>query len=160
MSDRIKVLFVCLGNICRSPTAEGVFRTVVRRRGLEGRFEIDSAGTGAWHAGEAPDSRMTRAAREGGYQLTGQARAVLPEDFSRFDHIYAMDADNLATLQGRAPDNPKASLQMFRDHDPEGRGEDVPDPYYGGPQGFADVVQMVERTCELLLDDLIEEHRA
>lgn len=159
MAAPIRVLFVCLGNICRSPTAEGIFRAVVKARGVADRFEIDSAGTGAWHAGESPDPRMTRAAKKAGYRLAGAARAVHAEDYRHFDHILAMDAENLRTLVGRAPEAAQDKIRMFRDHDPDGRGEDVPDPYYGGPEGFDNVVQMVERTAEQLVDDLLEAAR-
>lgn len=155
MSEPVKVLFVCLGNICRSPTAEGVFRHMVHTRGLDPRFEIDSAGTGAWHAGEAPDRRMTQAAKKYGYQLTGQARAVHAGDYNHYDHILAMDEDNLSTLLARCPAPHRHKLQLFRDYDPKGRGESVPDPYYGGPAGFDEVVQIVQRSAAGLLDALL-----
>lgn len=148
-----RVLFVCLGNICRSPTAEGVFRHLVRAQGASEAFKIDSAGTGAWHTGEAPDARMTAAASDMGYPLAGSARAVEDADFRNFDLILAMDASNLDSLRARTPAGATATVRMFRDFDPEGRG-DVPDPYYGGPEGFQEVVRMVERTSTQLLADL------
>lgn len=153
----MRILFVCLGNICRSPTAEGIFRTLVARRGLEADFELDSAGTGAWHAGEPPDARMSAAARRAGYELAGAARQVRASDYLEFDRIFAMDSDNLASLLGKRPDQARATVELFRDHDPEGRGEDVPDPYYGGPEGFDAVVRIVERTSNALLDGLAAE---
>jgi protein-tyrosine phosphatase len=160
MARPIKVLFVCLGNICRSPTAEGVFRKLAAEADAGARFEVDSAGTGAWHAGEAPDRRMQRAARARGYTLGGQARAVTAADFARFDHILAMDEENLRTLRERCPAEHQGKLAMFRDHDPAAPGADVPDPYYGGEQGFDEVVSIVERTSRQLLQHLLQERRA
>lgn len=154
MSPPTKVLFVCLGNICRSPTAEGLFRHLVVAAGREAEFVIDSAGTGAWHAGEPPDRRMTKAAKKQGYTLAGQARAVRSTDFELFDHVFAMDADNLSTLLERCPPEHRAKVQLFRDHDPQARGASVPDPYYGGPDGFDEVVDIVERTSAELLKAL------
>ncbi len=154
MSTPTRILFVCLGNICRSPTAEGLFRHHVQAAGLQADFEIDSAGTGAWHAGEPPDRRMTQAAKKQGYALSGQARAVTPRDFGHFDHIFAMDADNLSTLLERCPAEHKAKVQLFRDYDPEARGASVPDPYYGGPAGFDEVVAIVDRTSGQILEAL------
>ncbi len=154
MSKPIRVLFVCLGNICRSPTAEGLFRALVDKRCLSEDFEIDSAGTGAWHAGESPDKRMTTAAKRFGYRLQGSARAVRPEDFEYFDHILAMDQDNLSTLLADCPAEYRKKVRLFRDYDPDDPGASVPDPYYGGQSGFDIVVEMVERTCEHFLDSL------
>lgn len=148
-----RVLFVCLGNICRSPTAEGIFRHLAEDRGWAGDLTIDSAGTGAYHAGESPDARMTAAAARHGYRLEGAARAVRDSDFTEFDLILAMDGSNLADLEARRPAHTTATIQRFRDFDPEGTG-DVPDPYYGGSAGFETVVQMVERTSTRLLDEL------
>lgn len=149
--ETTRVLFVCLGNICRSPTAEGVFRALVRDAGLERAVIIDSAGTGGWHAGESPDPRMIEAARRRGYELTGRARQVQTDDFRTFDLILAMDQSNYDTLRGRSPSDATAELRKFRDFDPEAPGADVPDPYYGGERGFDDVVDMVERTARELL---------
>ena len=151
-----RVLFVCLGNICRSPLAEGVFRHLVEARGLEDEFEIDSAGTGAWHAGEAPDPRSAEVAARHGVSLDGQsARKVHEDDYQRFDHILAMDDENLVDLRRREPSDGRAEVRLLREFDPEGSG-DVPDPYYGGPQGFDVVYRMVHRSCEALLDQLTE----
>ncbi len=155
-SPRTSVLFVCLGNICRSPLAEGVFRDLVHARGVEHMFEIDSAGTGAWHAGEPPDRRSVAVAASHGVHLEGRARQVTPRDMEHFDLIVAMDGENLRDLErmvdglpGRAP-----RLGLLRDFDPQGGGLDVPDPYYGGSAGFETVYDMVHRSCEALLDDL------
>ena len=152
------ILFVCLGNICRSPLAEGVFRHLARERGLESRLHIDSAGTGAWHVGNPPDPRSTEVAARHGIRLESRARQVRPGDATRFDLILAMDRANLSDLtdlfDGRAED-PAGLLRLFRDYDPEVTGAaDVPDPYYGGPDGFEVVHAMVERTCRSLLDEV------
>lgn len=154
----MKILFVCLGNICRSPTAEGVFRHLVAREGLEDRFEIDSAGTAAYHAGEAPDRRSTAHARERGIILAGAARKVRPEDFQHFDLILAMDESNYRNLLGMAPDaEAEAKVRMFRDYDADSpKGSSVPDPYYGGPAGFDDVLDLVTAAGEGLLESLRE----
>jgi protein-tyrosine phosphatase len=142
----MRVLFVCMGNICRSPTAEGVMRSLLR----EGdELEIDSAGTGGWHAGEPPDERATAAARRRGIALEGAARQVVLEDFERFDLIVAMDRENLAALRRLAPDDEaRAKLRLLCDD------QDVPDPYYGGPRGFEDVLDLVEGACRGLLAEL------
>jgi protein-tyrosine phosphatase len=150
-----RVLFVCLGNICRSPTAEGVCRHLAAQRGLDGRVELDSAGTGAWHAGEPPDRRAQAEARRRGIDLSGQrARAVRPEDFARFDHILAMDADNLAQLRAACPAEHRHKIRRLLDLAPELGVADVPDPYYGGSDGFRRVFDLVERACGALLDEL------
>lgn len=149
-----RVLFVCLGNICRSPTAEGIFREVVRRRGTADRYEIDSAGTGAWHVGNPPDRRMQQAAKKFGYTLGGQARQVSEEDFERFDHVLAMDRDNHADLLAICPAGFENRVRLFRSYDEDGEDPDTPDPYYGGPEGFDEVVRIVERCSERLADEL------
>jgi protein-tyrosine phosphatase len=148
----VRVLFVCLGNICRSPAAEGVLRALAERRGLA--LTVDSAGTGAWHAGEPPDRRMVGAARRRGYALEGAARPVHRDDFERFDHIFAMDRSNLEDLLASCPDAHRSKVRLFRAL--EGEEEDVPDPYYGGSKGFDEVVDVVERCCLRLLDELEE----
>ena len=149
-----RVLFVCLGNICRSPLAEGVFRHLVAEEGLEDEIEIDSAGTGGWHVGEPPDPRSLEVAARNGVSLEGQsARRVAPEDFAAYDWIVAMDADNESDLQGLQPPGSRARVVRLRDFDPEGPG-DVPDPYYGGPQGFDLVYAMVERSARALLEEV------
>ena len=154
MSPVTSVLFVCLGNICRSPTAEGVFRALARAEGRERDFRIDSAGTGAWHVGHEPDARMTEAAREAGYTLGGRARRVRAADFERFDLVLAMDRSNRRDLLDLAPPEHVGKVRLFRELDPEGPGEDVPDPYYGDEDGFHDVVRIVERTSRAWLREL------
>lgn len=154
-SGRTSVLFVCLGNICRSPLAEGVFRHLVDEAGLTDRFEIDSAGTGSWHVGERPDSRATVVAQQHGVGLDSRARQVVPGDLERFGHIIAMDQENLRGLQRMADAaGSDAEIRLLRDYDSEGEGEDVPDPYYGGASGFETVYEMVARSCRELLSRL------
>jgi len=140
------VLFVCLGNICRSPLAEGIFRDLVTDAGLSTSFMIDSAGTGAWHAGHPPDPRSIDVAARNGIDIGGQrARQVCTDDFHRFDTIVAMDRDNLAALRSRA--GGPARLRLLLDTPPR----DVPDPYYGGPEGFDKVFRLVQSGCGDLL---------
>lgn len=149
-----RVLFVCLGNICRSPLAEGVLRHLVDERGLAGSIDVESAGTGAWHVGETPDPRSVEVAARHGVSLAGQfARKLSPMDYREFTRIFAMDAANLRELKSHAPTGAVARVCMLRDLDPEGRG-DVPDPYYGGPEGFENVFAMVDRSCRALLDEI------
>jgi protein-tyrosine phosphatase len=148
------VLFVCMGNICRSPLAEGVFRDLVEREGLQADFRMDSAGTGAWHAGEPPDHRSVEVAAAHGVELTGHARQLRASDFEEFDVILAMDRDNLRNLQYLAPEGAHARIHLLREWDSAGDGDEVPDPYYGGPQGFETVYQMVHRSCSALLAEL------
>ena len=152
----MRVLFVCMGNICRSPTAEGVFRALAEEEGVE--VAIDSAGTGGWHTGAAPDERATAAAAERGIELTGAARRFDPGDFDRFELIVAMDAENVAELQRVAPDGEAAAkIRLLREFDPEAAAAgdlDVPDPYYGGPDGFEDVLDMVQRASRGLLEEV------
>lgn len=151
----VRVLFVCLGNICRSPTAEGVMRRLVREVGLEGRIGLDSAGTGSWHVGEAPDARAVAAARRRGIEVVGAARQVVAADFERFDLILAMDRANLRALRARAPDDEaQARIRLLREFDPSalaGEDLDVPDPYAGGAGGFETVLDLVDAACRGLL---------
>jgi len=160
MSQEISVLFVCLGNICRSPLAEGIFKHILDGEGLSDRFRVDSAGTGSWHVGESPDHRSVRSAATHGVTLTGHARQVQPEDFKRFDYLVAMDQSNLSHLeQFREAIGGEGALYLLREFDPEGGpGAEVPDPYYGGPNGFEEVYAIVERSCRELLDHILEEH--
>lgn len=153
-----RICFVCLGNICRSPTAEGVMRQVVREAGLEHAFELDSAGTAAYHAGEPPDRRSTAAARRRGIVLSGRARQFLAADFARFDHVLVMDRDNHAAVMALARSSEhKGKVRLFRDYDPAASGPaDVPDPYYGGEHGFDEVLDICERSCRRLLAELVE----
>jgi protein-tyrosine phosphatase len=159
-----RILFVCLGNICRSPTAEGVFRRLVRDEGLEDRIEIDSAGTGNWHVGAPPDERATAAARKRQITLEGAARQFEPDDFQSFDLILAMDAENERDLKRLAPDDDaRAKVRLFREFDPASRDEpdlDVPDPYYGGERGFDQVLDLVDAAARGLLDELRAAGRA
>jgi protein-tyrosine phosphatase len=152
----MKVLFVCLGNICRSPTAEGVMRALVRDAGMEEEIEVDSAGTGAWHVGNPPDPRATAAAQQRGIALAGAARQVRPGDFAEFDLILAMDRANLHDLRSVAPDaSAAAKVRLLREFDPAADGDlDVPDPYYGGPGGFDEVLDLVHAACASLLQQL------
>ena len=136
---------MCLGNICRSPTAEAVLRAQARERGLD--VEVDSAGTGAWHAGSPPDPRSTAAAARRGLELTGSARQVTAADFDAFDVLLAVDRSTLSELRATQPAGSRAALRLLAD-------VDVPDPYYGGPSGFDDVLDLVGRACAALLDEV------
>ena len=149
-----RVLFVCLGNICRSPAAEAAFQHAAAEAGLADEFVIDSAGTGAWHVGEPADQRMRDAGHRRGISVTSRARQVADEDFETFDHILAMDTTNLRTLRRQAPVEHRSKIRLFRDLDPVQPGEDVPDPYYGDAAGFDEVLDIVTRTARALLDEL------
>lgn len=150
----MNILFVCMGNICRSPTAEGVFRQRVRAAGLESQVHIDSAGTGDWHVGKGPDPRTCRAALARGYDLSGlRARQVAPEDYQRFDLILAMDHDNLLRLKEFRPDDACAEVDLFLGRYRLGRGM-VPDPYYGGANGFELVLDLIEQASDALLVEI------
>lgn len=146
------VLFVCTGNICRSPTADGVFRKLVAEAGLDVR--VDSAGTHGYHIGDPPDPRTVRAARSRGYDLSPlRARKLVAADFSRFDLLLAMDRGHLEIMRRLAPAGSPAELALFTEFAPAPwRGLDVPDPYYGGPEGFTVVLDMVEAGARALLD--------
>jgi protein-tyrosine phosphatase len=146
------VLFVCLGNICRSPTAAGVFRTAAARKGLEALVHVDSAGIGDWHAGSPPDRRAIQAARRRGYDLTAlRARQVAPADFARFGWILAMDTSNLRALEAMKPRTYDGHLGLFLDLAPELEMREVPDPYYGAGDGFERVLDLVEAASDVLL---------
>lgn len=153
----MRVLFVCLGNICRSPTAEAVFRAKVVERGLLGEVEVDSAGTGGWHAGNAPDRRAVAEGERRGMSMSGRARQVSASDLRDFDLIIAMDESNRRDLLALATDDAvRERIQLLRDWDPEAAGHDraVPDPYYGGEREFAEMFDIVERACEGLIADV------
>ena len=153
-----RVLFVCLGNICRSPTAEGVMRALAAERGLAAELEIDSAGTGSWHLGEPPDRRSTETAARRGIALEGSARQVSQADLEHYDYVVAMDSENLEDMRALAVGSERETEPvLLRAFDPEAveAGElDVPDPYYGGADGFEIVLDVVTRGCAGLLDEI------
>lgn len=152
---KFSVLMVCMGNICRSPTAEGVFRHAVRQAGLEDRIHIDSAGTHDYHVGSPPDRRSCHHASLRGYDLTDQrARQVHRLDFERFDLILAMDWDNFERLEAQCPPQHRHKLKRLMEFAPKGLGDEVPDPYYGGTAGFETVLDHVEAACQGLLQHL------
>jgi len=151
----VRLLFVCLGNICRSPTAEGVMRSIVAEHGLQDTIELDSAGTGSWHVGSAPDRRARAAAAGRGIELAGTARQVEHADFERFDLILAMDSSNLSDLRALAPAGQRGKVRLLREFDPAAGGElDVPDPYYGAAGGFEEVFDLVQAACAGLLAEI------
>jgi protein-tyrosine phosphatase len=153
----IRLLFVCMGNICRSPTGEGVMRGLLREQGLEDVVAVDSAGTGDWHRGDPPDPRATAAAAARGVALAGAARQVTAADFEDHDLILAADRRNLRDLSAVAPDDARDRIHLLREFDPASAGApdlDVPDPYYGGEDGFEHVLDLVEAACRGLLDSL------
>ncbi|APV52485.1 protein-tyrosine-phosphatase [Betaproteobacteria bacterium GR16-43] len=150
------MLVVCTGNICRSPTGEGVLRAKAKARGMD--VVIASAGTHDYHVGDAPDSRSIQHARKRGYDLSAQrAQQVAAEHFHEFDFILAMDRSHLRILKALAPKDGKAHLGLFLDSSEQWKGEDVPDPYYGGPDGFEHVLDMVEEAAEHWLDRVAAE---
>ena len=157
----VRVLFVCLGNICRSPTAEGVMRALVDEQGLAERIKLDSAGTGAWHIGSPPDARARQAARARGITLEGTARQVRVTDFKIFNILVAMDSENRRELTRLAPgEQERAKVRLLREFDPvsAGAGElDVPDPYYGGDDGFEHVLDLLDVACAGLLAEVQRE---
>ncbi len=158
-SPTVKVLFVCLGNICRSPTAEGIFRAMVQARGLEGRVLHDSCGTGDWHVGEPPDTRAQAEARRRGIDIGDlRGRQVRKQDFAAYDYVLAMDDDNHADLRRLCPPEYGARLHRAVAFAPQLGATHVPDPYYGGAQGFAGVYDLLTAVCEGLLERIAEEH--
>jgi len=150
------ILFVCLGNICRSPTAEAVFTRLRDEAGLSDRVHVDSCGTGDWHVGQAPDRRSIQAASARGYAMTHlRARQFTPADFNRFSHILAMDNANLQVLRTLCPDDYPGTLKRLLDFAGPESPDEVPDPYYGGVQGFDRVIDLVELGCQGLLEVLV-----
>jgi len=157
--EPIRVLFVCLGNICRSPLAEAVFRHLVEERGWTDRFDIDSAGTSGWHRGAPPDARSTEVARRRGITLAGGSRKVTAADLRRFHYVIAMDEENLEALRElQAEAGGTARVHRLREFEPRAASLDVPDPYYGGARGFEEVHDIVERACAGLLAHVAAEH--
>jgi len=149
----VRVLFVCLGNICRSPMAEGVLRVKAQGAGLA--LDVASAGTGDWHVGEAPDLRAQEAAAARGYDISAlRGRQVTRTDFSRFDYLLAMDRKNLAHLQRLAPTSFNGTLRLFLDYAPDAPAREVPDPYFGGEDGFAPVLDLIEEAAKGLIRHL------
>jgi protein-tyrosine phosphatase len=155
----VRVLFVCMGNICRSPTAEGVFRGVVEEAGLDTHIEIDSAGTHAYHVNAPPDVRSQAAARRRGIDLSGlRGRKVTTGDFDQFEYILAMDQENLSNLQAICPPDLEHKLGLFLEYAPDRPEREVPDPYYGGEHGFERVLDMIEEASRGLLLQLRARH--
>jgi protein-tyrosine phosphatase len=154
----VRLLFVCMGNICRSPTAEAVMRALIAEEGLEDQVEIDSAGTGSWHVGHPPDRRSTAAAKARGIVMEGAARQVTVADFEDYDLLLAADAENVGALRALAPDDAAAAkIHLLREYDPAAAAAGdlaVPDPYYGGPDGFEHVIDLVDAACRGLLATL------
>jgi protein-tyrosine phosphatase len=159
--QRVKVLFVCMGNICRSPTAEGVFRKLIADEGLAERFEVDSAGTHAYHVGEPPDRRAQQTAMSRGIVLSDlRARRVEARDFDYFDYLLAMDRDNYSALSERCAQRPELAsrIRLFMEFAPHMQIREVPDPYYGGAGGFEAVFDMVEEAAKGLLEEIRARH--
>ena len=151
-----KILFVCLGNICRSPSAEGAFTNMVNQRSLEKRFFVDSAGTAGWHTGNPPDERAQQAAAKRGIDISGlRARQVTSSDLVEFDTIIAMDQDNLRALKAMAPEAHQHKIRLLRRVTDAVAQRDVPDPYYGGDEGFETTLDIIEQECDLLLGSLL-----
>ena len=155
----LKIIFVCMGNICRSPSGEAVFRKIVQERNLESAFYIDSAGTSAYHVGETADRRMKKHASQRGFHLTSRSRRFTSQDIDEFDYIIAMDRENyedILSLDKKGTRNGK--IHMMTEYSTCCRGDDVPDPYYGGDNGFELVLDLLEESCLGLLESLIKKH--
>jgi len=160
-SIKVKVLFVCLGNICRSPTAHAVFRNMVQQQGLHERIDIDSAGTAAYHVGKHPDTRSMEVARTKGIEMMDlRARKVDFGDFYEYDYILAMDDENFYNLKEMALPEHHEKIQMFLDYSTQFSEREVPDPYYGGAQGFHHVFDLVDSASQGLLDHIRKHHLA
>jgi len=157
--EKISVLFICMGNICRSPTAEAVFRHYVESAGLDEHILIDSAGTHDYHIGDPPDLRTQRAAQQRGYDMSMlRGRQAAEGDFRRFDYVLAMDRANLAILQRIKPQDSATRAQLFLDYARHHADREVPDPYYGGADGFERVLDMVEDAAQGLLEEIRQRH--
>lgn len=155
IDEKVRVLFVCMGNICRSPTAHGVFRSLVQSRELNNMIEIDSAGTHAYHKGAPPDQRAQATAKERGVDLSDlRARTVKEKDFNEFDYILAMDEDNYSILIEQCPEDSRSKVQLFMHYAPHLNRREVPDPYYGGIKGFENVFAMIDEASKGLLADI------
>ena len=154
-----KILFVCLGNICRSPAAEGIFKQKIKERDLDNFFVVDSAGTGSWHAGNLPDQRMRMAALSRGIELTSRARQIEENDLYEFDHILVMDKDNLHAVKSLIQDKKdlvNSKIKLILSYFKESQLDEVPDPYYGGQNGFDQVLDLLESAIDGLIDSLID----
>ncbi|MCC9621558.1 low molecular weight phosphotyrosine protein phosphatase [Thalassospira sp. MA62] len=155
----IKVLFVCTGNICRSPTADGVFRHFVAQTGLSDKIDVDSCGLSAYHVGELPDPRSREMAQSRGYDLSDiRSRKIKPGDYESFDYVLAMDEGHLRDMRRQASGHSQSKIELFLDYHPARSGQSVPDPYYGGPNGFVDVFEMIEETSHSLLEHIRTKH--
>lgn len=157
--SKVRVIFVCLGNICRSPTAEAVFRKLVLDEGLEQHIYIDSAGTHAYHVNEPPDSRAQSAAARRGIDMSSlRGRRATDEDIEQFDYVLAMDGENYHNLLAISADHNQHKVRMLMEYAPDRPEQEVPDPYYGGPGGFDNVLDMVEEAARGLLQDIRQQH--
>jgi len=155
----IRLCFVCLGNICRSPTAEGVMLHLLRQEGLQSQVQVESAGTAAYHCGERADSRSRAAARQRGVELPSRACQFQASDFDRFDYVLCMDSSNLQNLAAQAKGNQRQKLHLLLDFDPNSpKGRNVPDPYYGGQHGFEEVLDLCFSACHHLLQFIKQHH--
>ncbi len=155
MTSKKSVLFVCLGNICRSPTGEGVMQHLVEEQGIDSQISIDSAGTIGYHTGHGADERMKAAAAKRGYDLQSRSRKITPRDLKSFDLIIAMDRENLQDIQ-HVHDSPTSTIKLLSDFLGDDWPSDVPDPYYGGPEGFEYVLDMIEAACPAILEELTQ----
>lgn len=154
MTDKVQILFVCLGNICRSPTAHGVFRQAVEQAGLTRRIGIDSCGTGDWHVGKSPDPRAVAAALKRGVDISDlRARQIQPMDLHQYDYVLVMDRQNLADVIRLWRQHGGTEPDLFLNHGDPDDTDEVPDPYYGGDQGFERVIDLIERASQALLAD-------
>ena len=158
--EKVKVLFVCLGNICRSPMAEGMFIHLIKEAGIADRFEVDSAGTAGYHVGEPADHRMRETAQGHGVHLPSRARKFVWQDLDKFDYVIAMDRSNHRNIMRLAPVDIgyRAQVVMMRDYDPQPEDGNVPDPYYGGQDGFENVYQIILRSNQRFLEQIRQEH--